>query len=253
MKPTLKLFAFCLVAVGLLSSCVSSKKYNELLAAKTATDQALAETQGIVKTLQDENAQLKADKDKLMGDMDQVKKDLKMTMDEVAKVKEMVNQKDAEIKRVKGEIDNAFADFDTPGLTVRQDGDMFYVSMEEKILFRSGSTNLSATGKKILDSFADLLKKNAGLQVMAEGHTDSKPIATDRFPSNWELSVGRATAVVRYLVKQGVEPGRLVAAGRADFDPVNAEAKTADERQQNRRVEFAVVPDVGKLYEMIKG
>ena len=252
MKPTLKLLAFFLLAGGLLTSCVSSKKYNELLAERDQLSSSLTKTQEMLKDVEDKNKELAASNEELTGEINQIKADLASMQSEIANVKDMVAKKEAELKKVKGEIENAFAPLNQEGLTVRQEGDMFYVSMQEKLLFGSGSAYVNKSGKEILDAMADLLAKNADYAVMVEGHTDDKGIMTDKYPSNWELSVGRAASVVRHLVKKGVEPSRLIASGRGENAPVSSN-DTADGRKENRRVEFAIVPAMGGLYKMTKG
>jgi chemotaxis protein MotB len=253
MKPTFKLLMLIVLAGGLLTSCVSNKKYNELLAAKEASDKVLAETQTQLKTLQSDYNTLQSEKNNLMSEIEAVKKDLASTKGQIEEVRKMVSAKDAEISRIKGEISSAFANLNKPGLSVRQDGESFYVSMEEKLLFKSGSTVVSKSGKAILDKFAEFLNNNKDLRIDVEGHTDNKQfIGGGRFSDNWELSVGRSSAVVKYLVKKGVDASRLSASGRGETAPVVAN-DTAENRQMNRRVEFSLTPTVSKLYQMTKG
>lgn len=252
MKPTLKFLAIMVVAAGLFSSCVSNKKYNELLAEKDQLAQTLSKTQELLKEVEEAKKQLEMDKTSLMGEIDAVKKDLQSTKGRITEVEKKLAEKDAEISRIKGEISSAFANLNKSGLTIRQDGDMFYVSMEEKLLFKSGSATVNKSGKEILGKFADLLKNNADMAVLVEGHTDNKQfVGGGQFSDNWELSVARATNVVKHLVKTGVDASRLTAAGRGEYAPV-ASNDTPETRQQNRRVEFAVIPMVSKLYDMTK-
>lgn len=255
MKPTFKLLMIVFLGSAFLTSCVSSKKYNELLAERDQLSTNLTKTQETVQMLEGEKSQLEIDKTSLMGEIDNIKGDLSSLKTEMSSVKKMMSEKEAQLNKINTEINTAFADVNTPGMNVRQDGEMFYVSMQEKLLFRSGSSYLNKSGRDILSSFAEMLNNNAGLNVIVEGHTDDqamKPGAAH--VDNWGLSMARAATVTRYLIKKGVAPSRLIASGRGEFAPaVIADPQTAETREQNRRVEFAIMPEVSGLYNMIKG
>ncbi len=120
------------------------------------------------------------------------------------------------------------------------------VNLIDKILFDSGSADLNADGKKVLDKVSDVLKDVKGRRISVEGHTDDVPIsraARDRFPSNWELSAARASTVVRYLVERGVPPEKLSAVGYSMFAPVAAN-DSEDNRRLNRRIEIVLTPEI---------
>jgi len=112
----------------------------------------------------------------------------------------------------------------------------------DQILFDSGKTEIKPQGAKVLASVAAQLQKLKGHRVRVEGHTDSVPIQTARFPSNWELSAARAARVVRFLVEQGLEPTQLAAMGYGPYLPI-AENDTPQGRSRNRRIEIVLVPD----------
>jgi chemotaxis protein MotB len=123
--------------------------------------------------------------------------------------------------------------------------DRLTVNLVDKVVFDSGSTAINATGQQVLRKVAGILRPITDKRVQIEGHTDDVPIAASsraRFPSNWELSVARATVVARFLEEQGgIDPARLVATGYGQHRPVAANA-TADGRAQNRRIEIVLVP-----------
>jgi chemotaxis protein MotB len=120
----------------------------------------------------------------------------------------------------------------------------------DRLLFAPGSDQLGSTGRSALDAFADAVADLPN-QLTVEGHTDSTPISTARFPSNWELSTARATAVLRYLTTAGVPSSRLSAAGYADMRP-RAEGTSAEARQANRRVELIIhAPSEAELPETL--
>lgn len=113
------------------------------------------------------------------------------------------------------------------------------VRMAEKVLFPTGSATISREGQSTLKAVAAGLQAVKGRIIRVEGHTDNVPIRNERFPSNWELSAGRAIAVVRFFQAQGIEPARLGAAGYAEFQPI-APNDSAEGRAQNRRIEISL-------------
>ncbi|MCB1752493.1 MAG: OmpA family protein [Gammaproteobacteria bacterium] len=118
-----------------------------------------------------------------------------------------------------------------------------YLEVSDNILFAVGSAELKRDGAGLLDELAQLLSEHTGI-ISVEGHTDDRPIATSRFPSNWELSSGRATSVTRYLIGKGLDPAKLRAVGYADTHPLQSNA-TAAGRARNRRVALIVeIPEI---------
>ncbi len=115
----------------------------------------------------------------------------------------------------------------------------------DQILFDSGSVEIKPHGREVLAKVARQLAKVGDRQVRVEGHTDDRPIATPRFPSNWELSVGRAATVARFLAEQGVSPQKLEAAGFGEFRPI-ASNDLPDGRARNRRIEIVLAPLVAE-------
>lgn len=120
---------------------------------------------------------------------------------------------------------------------MNDDAVRFRISSE--ILFESGAAQFAAAGQPVLDKLIPLLNADPGLRLVVEGHTDSQPIQTERFPSNWELSTGRAAAVARYLIEHGVAPQRVQASGFADTRPLGSRDNPVD-RVHNRRVELTM-------------
>ena len=125
-------------------------------------------------------------------------------------------------------------------LQVRQYKDMLTVDVAEQLFFDSGRADLKDTGKAVLKKVGEALKGYEDKVIRVVGHTDNVPIKTKVFPSNWELSVARATTVVRYLQETGIPPERMVASGRAEYQPV-AENDTAEGRKKNRRIEITLI------------
>ncbi len=252
MKFSLKQVVIGLAVLTVVSSCVSSKKYNALMEEKDSLSKSLAESQETIKVLEEEKAQLMDQNGQLSSELGGIKKDLSALQSEMSQVKQMVAQKEAELNKVKGEIKESFAIYEKAGLNIVADGDFVYISMPENVLFRSGSAYLDKHDKEIIETLANVMKANPDLKVVVEGHTDDqkmKPGAPYR--DNWDLSVARATAVVRYMTKMGVDPSQVEAAGKGEYAPKVAE-KTAEARKMNRRTEFVIVPKTSKLYQLVK-
>ena len=125
-------------------------------------------------------------------------------------------------------------------LQVRQYKDMLTVDVAEQLFFDSGRADLKDTGKEVLKKVGEAVKGYSDKVIRVVGHTDNVQIKTKTFPSNWELSVARATTVVRYLQETGIPPDRMVASGRAEYQPV-AENDTPDGRKKNRRIEITLI------------
>ena len=255
MKFTIKVAVLGLFAVSTLTSCVSNKKYNELLDEKEALAKSLAETQENLKMLEEEKDQLMQEKDNLANEVESMKADLEATKAEIDQVKQMIAAKDAEIAKIKGDVESAFSAYEEAGLTITEENDMIYVSMPEKVLFRSGSARLDSDDKAVITKLADILKKDPNLSVIVEGHTDDQKLVQGAaYSDNWDLSVARSVAVVRQLVKSGVDPSQVTAAGSGEHVPAKTTApKSADTRQANRRTEFIIVPDLENLFNYYKG
>jgi len=255
MKFTVKLAVLGLVIATGLTSCVSNKKYNELLTQKEDLAKSLADSQEKIKMLEEQNVQLTEDKDNLTADLEQVKKDLQATMDKVADVEKMVAAKEAELAKVQGDIKTAFSDYEAAGLEISSQGDMIYISMPEKVLFRSGSARLDKSDKEVIGKLAEVLKGDETLSVIVEGHTDNaKLVQGASYNDNWDLSVARAVSVVRELIKQGVAPAQVTAAGAGEFMPAVAEDPSSSAaREANRRTEFIIVPNLNELFNYYKG
>ena len=124
--------------------------------------------------------------------------------------------------------------------------------MSDKLLFKSGSAKVDDRGKEALEKLAEVLKKQSEIDVFIEGHTDNKPIKTSQFKDNWDLSVIRATSVVRILTEDyGVNPLQIVPSGRGEFMPVD-DNSTDEGRSKNRRTEIIMAPQLDKLLQILQ-
>jgi chemotaxis protein MotB len=126
-----------------------------------------------------------------------------------------------------------------------------YVSLQEKLLFKSGSDVVNPTGVSALKSLVLVLNNTKDINVMIEGHTDNVPIKTKLFKDNWDLSTARATSIVRILTKDnGFDSSRITASGKGEFHPLKAN-DTVEGRAGNRRTEVILSPDLNELYKLL--
>lgn len=200
---------------------------------------------------------LESDKAQLLKDMDSSKSELQKRVAEMTREKQDVEmekeriekEKQAEVDKLKSTYEDLVKDMKSEieqgSIQITQLKDKLSVNMVDKILFNSGEADVNTAGKKVLDKVANILKKVQNKQIRIEGHTDNIPIGgalKEKFPSNWELSVARATTVARYLTESnGVNPAIVSAAGYAHFRPI-ADNATVEGRSKNRRIEIALVP-----------
>ena len=147
---------------------------------------------------------------------------------------------------------DALLGFSTDELTVREKDGKVYVAMSDKLLFQSGSARLDKRGEEALGKLAEVLNKQTDIDVFIEGHTDNKPINTVQFKDNWDLSVIRATSVVRILIKNyNVNPLQIQPSGRGEYMPVD-DNETIEGRSKNRRTEIIMAPKLDKLFQMLQ-
>jgi Flagellar motor protein len=161
-------------------------------------------------------------------------------------------RKNNKVKALLGSVQDALLGFSSDELSVTQKNGKVYVAMSDKLLFESGSAKVDKRGKEALAKLADVLNKQNDIDVFIEGHTDNKPINTVQFKDNWDLSVIRATSVVRILTKDyGVSSLQIQPSGRGEFMPV-ASNETADGRSKNRRTEIIMAPKLDKLMQLLQ-
>jgi chemotaxis protein MotB len=127
-----------------------------------------------------------------------------------------------------------------------------HITFPDKYLFKSGSAAIGTKGKEALQVMADILNQYPNLETVVVGNTDNVPLKSATFKDNWSLSTERANAVVRVLVNDyKVNPGRMVAAGRGEFNPIS-DNSLSDGQAMNRRIEFVLTPDMSRLWEVPK-
>lgn len=167
----------------------------------------------------------------------------------VAQLKEREKQAEARLKTFRTMLEGFKSMIASGKLRVKIVRGRMVVELSENILFDSGKAELKPEGQAAMAEVAEVLKTIADRDFQITGHTDNIPIRTRRFPSNWELSTARAVTVTRFIGEKGVTPERLSAAGYADTQPVGAN-DTPEGRQQNRRIEIVLMPNLQELPDM---
>ncbi len=154
------------------------------------------------------------------------------------------------MNRLKKTVADALVNFKPDELSVTLKDGKLYVSLQEKLLFKSGSAEVDKQGQEALKNLAEVLNKTPNISIAVEGHTDTIPI-TGKYEDNWALSTARATSIVRILTKDyGVNPHIVTASGRSKYYPV-ADNSTADGRAKNRRTEIILSPDLTELFKLL--
>lgn len=170
----------------------------------------------------------------------------------LVELERLVSSKDSAANALKDKVSAALLGFENQGLSVSKKDGKVYVSLDEKLLFSSGSIVVDANGVEALKKLAGVLEINTDINITIEGHTDDVPvIASDKFADNWDLSVKRATSIIRILLENSsIDPKRLTASGRGEFLPVDS-SQTSEARQKNRRTEIILTPNLDEILELL--
>ncbi|MEI6507963.1 MAG: OmpA family protein [Bacteroidota bacterium] len=170
----------------------------------------------------------------------------------LAELEAIIHTQDSLVNSLNNVVKRALLAFNSDELTVEMKNGKVYVSLSDKLLFKSGSAAVEDKGKDALQTLAEVLNKNKDIDVLIEGHTDNIPITTAKYPDNWSLSADRALSIVRLLSDNyKVNPKRLEAGGRGEFYP-KASNETAEGRAKNRRTEIILTPKLDELYKLIE-
>lgn len=170
----------------------------------------------------------------------------------VDELEHLIASKDAAMKNLKDALSKALLDFEGKGLTIEQRDGKVYVSMENKLLFNSGSWAVGVEGRKAVQQLGQVLSQNPDINVLIEGHTDDVPYkSSGTINDNWDLSTKRATAIVQILVEnRQINPNNLTAAGRGEYAPISTNS-TADGKARNRRIEVILTPKLDEVSKLL--
>lgn len=166
-------------------------------------------------------------------------------------MKQIIARQDSLTQRLNDVLRNALLGFNSDELSVEVRNGKVYVSMSDKLLFKSGSASVETKGKEAIAVLADVLLKNIDIDVLIEGHTDNIPIKTTQYKDNWDLSVARATSIVRILTDEYyVNPTRVTASGKGEYSP-KATNDTPEGRATNRRTEIILSPKLDEIMQLL--
>jgi chemotaxis protein MotB len=207
----------------------------------TLINQSLSQTDQLSKALAAKSADLDA-KEKLLSERERTLHDMK----------QIIARQDSITRNLNNILRNALLSFNSDELSVEIKDGKVYVSMSDKLLFQSGSSAVEDKGKDALKLLAGVLDKNPDIDILIEGHTDKVPIKTSVYKDNWDLSVARATSIVRILANDyKILPTRMTASGKGEFFP-KADNETAEGRAKNRRTEIILSPKLDELMKLLK-
>lgn len=272
-----KIILGCLGATFLLSSCVSQKKFADLEAKHKETQDLLnsatvklndcledkATATSRLETLEQQNAFLKSNNQELINNMGNLTTLTTKGAENLEKSLESLQEKDLTIRKLNDAITRrdsvnlslvqslkgVLGNLDDEDIEISVEKGVVFVSISDKLLFSSGSYNITNRAKEVLGKVAKVVNNKPDFEFMVEGHTDDVPYrGNGSLLDNWDLSVKRATSVVRILQKDfNVDPKRMTAAGRAEYIPVSA-----TEKAKNRRTRIVVLPKIDQFYSMIE-
>lgn len=268
-KTIFSLSAILIGGVLCVSSCVPKK---QLLAAEDNIRKLQADSiqfasrvgslEGNLTDLESKRStlqqQLEATRKEATSRLQDASSRLNMSQEQIAdqqrrleQLQSLIDQQRKNTEMLRSKINDALVGFNSNELTVSTKSGKVYVSLQENLLFPSGSAVVNPKGKQALGKLAEVLNANNNINVNIEGHTDSIPIK-GKYEDNWALSVARSTAIVRILTNTySVDPTRVTASGRSKFEPVESNA-TADGRAKNRRTEIILEPKLDELMQLIQ-
>ncbi len=168
----------------------------------------------------------------------------------IQELEQLIATKEAKMNALKTAVSNALKGFEGKGLTVTHKNGKVYVSMENKLLFDSGSWAVGMQGVDAVEKLAQVLIQNTDIEVLIEGHTDNVPYTGTTVLDNWDLSVKRATAIVRILQNKGVKPLQITAAGRSEYLPIQSNMNS-EGKAKNRRIEIILAPNLDKINQLL--
>jgi chemotaxis protein MotB len=224
-------------------------RYNDLTAKnselqekyKNLINENLSQTDQFNKTLKAKSDELN-NKEKLLTEREKALEDMRI----------IIARQDSITKRLNNILRNALLGFNSDELSVEIKNGKVYVSMSDKLLFKSGSSAVEEKGKEALKLLSEVLDKNTDIDILVEGHTDNVPIKTAIYKDNWDLSVARATSIVRILsVDYKIAPTRMTASGKGEYFP-KSDNITSEGRAKNRGTEIILSPKLDEIMQLLK-
>ena len=272
MKKMMTTVACICIGTVLLSSCVSKRKYvasrvraSDLANQNIVLNERVKGQQDTINYLHNRlgalgNANENANDalNKTNTELARTASELNMTKEQVVaqrqrmqQLQTLLDQQHKATMALKNKIAEALIGFNANELTVSMKNGKVYISMQESLLFPSGSAVVNTKGKDALSKVASVLNTSSDVNIDIEGHTDNVPIKTKMYPDNWSLSTARATSIAHVLIDEyKVTPAKLIASGRSEYDPI-APNVTPEGRAQNRRTEIILEPKLDELMNLM--
>ncbi|MDO5971525.1 OmpA family protein [Flavivirga aquimarina] len=255
----------------LFSSCISKKQYTDLEAKQKETQDLLNSTTVKLNTCIADKASATARATALEEQIEDLRKsndNLQVLSakgaSNIEKTLESIKEKDLKITRLQDAITKKDSvtlalvtsfkrevGINDPDIEVNVEKGVVFISIADKLLFKSGSYNVTSKAKDVLAKVAKVVNSKPDFECMVEGHTDNVPYRKDPLLDNWDLSVKRSTSIIRVLETLDVNPGRLIAAGRSSYVPL-VDNDTAENKSKNRRTRIVVLPKIDQFYDMIE-
>lgn len=274
-----------IIAVAIFAtSCVSTKKYNsaradalrfesELSVSKARADELASLNNNLVQSLESAKTDLakcredydvlsnryktllsdgSAEASRMLRQLEENQKELTLRSQRVEELEQMLRAREEAIDNIRRKVADALIGFDGKGLTISTRNGKVYVSMEDKLLFRSGSFDIGTQGAEAVKELGRVLAENPDINIMVEGHTDDVPYRPNgHLQDNLDLSVKRATTVTRLLLENAdISPNRIISAGRGEYLPIST-GKSSDARALNRRTEIILSPRLDELMQLM--
>lgn len=233
---------------ALRKSYIDLKKTYDLLASKSssALEKNAVENRKLLTQLEEKETKLMEEGARLR----KMEAELTARSQKINELESLIAEKESAMLALKSAVSNALKGFEGKGLTVVNKNGNVYVSMENKLLFSSGSWAVGATGEQAVQKLAKVLAVNPDIKVLIEGHTDNDPYNGPVIKDNWDLSVKRATAIVRILQKANVDATQITAAGRGEYVPVASNSSKAG-KSKNRRIEIILSPNLDEVAKLL--
>jgi chemotaxis protein MotB len=252
-----------LTTTGLLSSCVSKRKFvssqnkvKDLQSDNVNLNSKISDCNASVKKLQGQKSSLEEANASAQKDLQTLSSKSNLTIEDQAKrlqsLQDIIRRQREVMNKLKQSVIDALVNLKADELSVYLKDGKVYVSLSENLLFKSGSAVVDPKGKEALKKLCQVLNATKDINILIEGHTDTIPIKTDQFTDNWALSVSRATSIVRILtIDNGFDEHHIIASGRSKFQPIMTNS-TPEGRAGNRRTEIILSPDMNELFRLLE-
>ncbi|HOH96050.1 MAG: OmpA family protein [Paludibacteraceae bacterium] len=236
--------------------CNNMQEQNRALLEKLQTSKSKEEAQAMLAEIQALQSELIKREDALFQAERQLsdkQKELELRNAKISELTDLIADKERKMQEIKEKIKKALTSYEGDGLQITTKNGRIYVSLDEQLLFQSGKWDVDARGAAAISKLSTVLAQHKDINVMVEGHTDNVPYnGSGNILDNWDLSVKRATAIVRILLKSGdLEPERVIASGRSEYNPVDTD-NTSDARKRNRRTEIILSPNLDELMKIFE-